>query len=216
MGLRCATGGSGLGDRAACSRAASRKRLRACRRAVPAQLAWLAARAAARRALALPAVARARRVGVYFASDGELDPAPLVRALWRAGRAVYLPVGTGRHRALVFRRYRPDAGLVPDMHGIPAPADGEERPARALDVIVLPVVAFDARGHRLGRGGGHYDRTLAAGAHAARPLRVGYAYDAQRVPQLTPARWDVPLDAVITPRRVWRRGRAFEAHTPVF
>lgn len=196
-------------------RASVRTRLRAWRRAVPAEHARRAAQAAARRALALPVLRAARHVALYVAGDGELDPAPLLSALVRKGTAVYLPVTPGVAAPLRFRRHRPGAALVPDARGMPVPATGALRPPGALDVVVVPLLAFDANGRRLGRGGGHYDRSFAPHrCGGRRPVLLGYAYEGQRVASLSPARWDVPLDAVVTPWRVWHRGRAFEVVPP--
>lgn len=196
-------------------RAPARARLRAWRRGRDPGTAAAAARAVALRAGRLPVLAGARHVAVYLAGDGELDTAPLIRALWRAGKAVYLPVTVDPARALVFRRYARATPLTPDAMGIPAPALGPVRRARDMDVVFVPLLGFDAHGRRLGRGGGHYDRSLRAGAGGRVPARVGLAYDGQRLAHVSPARWDVPLDAVITPRAIWRAGRAFGVIPPM-
>lgn len=195
-------------------RAAARARLRAWRRGRDAATAAAAAHAVARRAARLRALVRARHVAVYLAGDGELDTAPLIRALWRAGKAVYLPVTVDRTRPLVFRRYTAATPLAADALGMPAPVRGAARRARDMDLVFVPLLGFDAHGRRLGRGGGHYDRSLRAAAGRA-PPRVGLAYDGQRLAHVSPARWDVPLDAVITPRAIWQAGRAFGVIPPM-
>jgi 5-formyltetrahydrofolate cyclo-ligase len=103
---------------------------------------------------------------------------------------------------------RPGATLVANRFGIPEP---DVAPAELLEpgemaAIVLPLVAFDARCHRVGMGGGWYDRSLAPARDAAdRPLLVGVGYELQRVDALTPADWDVPLDAVCTETATYLR-----------
>ena len=164
-----------------------RGRIRARRAALlPGEVARLSAAACAR-VLVSPLFARAGRVAAYAAIDNELDPTPLVEAALAAGKSVYLPV-TSRERfdfiGTSSARPAPDGGTGP---GLPAEAD---------DVVFLvPGVAFDGRGVRLGRGVGWYDRAL--GQHP-RGTRIGLAYGFQLVPLLPEAPWDVRMHAVVT------------------
>ena len=129
-------------------------------------------------------------VAVYLARDGEVDLAPLIEACWRREIAVAVP--TLRGRALSFAVLHDDARLVANRFGILEP----ESPALVEPTIVLaPVVAFDARGRRLGMGGGYYDRYFATAPDA---LRVGVAHECQRAEALPAEPWDVPLAAVVT------------------
>lgn len=153
------------------------------------------------------------RFAVYLANDGELDAAPIVERLLAAGKLVALPV-IGASRRLAFHRYRPDATLALNRYGIPEPdsmTTSRIAPA-TLDVVLLPLVAFDTAGHRLGMGGGYYDATF-ANQHGA--LRIGLAHALQRSADPLPQRpWDIPLDAVITEaggRGFTIRGRRFFA-----
>jgi 5-formyltetrahydrofolate cyclo-ligase len=136
------------------------------------------------------------RFAAYFANDGELDAAPIVERLLKAGKLVALPV-VAAGRRLTFHRYHADTDLTLNRYGIPEPdAVATQRIVPAtLDVVLLPLVAFDASGARLGMGGGYYDATL---AKAHRALRVGLAHALQRSAALPQRAWDVPLDAVIT------------------
>lgn len=91
------------------------------------------------------------------------------------------------------------------------PVGGLGRRAAALDVIVMPLAAFDDHGNRIGMGGGYYDRTLAAAASAPgwrRPTLIGLAFEAQRVAPIPAREWDVPLDWVATEAGVYRCGAA--------
>lgn len=102
-----------------------------------------------------------------------------------------------------FARWTPGADLQPNRYGIPEPAVTPETmlPAEALDVVLVPMLAFDRRGHRLGHGGGYYDRTFAflrECERPSRPLLVGVAYAFQEIERLPHAAWDVPLDYVAT------------------
>ena len=159
----------------------------------------------AQRALTLPALQRARCIAAYMAHLGEMSCEPIIE--WALGRGVklLLPVVVGRH--MRFAPYRPGEALVANRWGILEP---EWRPgrwvsARRPNVVLLPLVAFDSRGNRLGQGGGYYDRTFAfrnAARHSRRPLLVGLAHDFQQVGGLDTKPTDVPLDAVITERQV--------------
>lgn len=144
---------------------------------------------------------RAQRLAVYLSRGGEVDLAALVTRAWQAGKRCYLPVVERGH--LHFLPYTPDTILRPNRFGIPEPAVAASRqvPAFALDLVVVPLVAFDAAGNRLGTGGGYYDRTFAFTHRRLRwrrPFLVGAAYGFQRVPALAVNPWDVPLDAVAT------------------
>jgi 5-formyltetrahydrofolate cyclo-ligase len=183
-------------------KSALRKGLRALRAAVPAAGRRDAARRAARFAARLPPLRRARRVALYLAVRSELGTAPLLAALLRRGVHLYLP--RLAPAGMQFVRIHRHSPLRPNGHGIRQPLRGPRCSARRLDVILLPLVAFDRRGTRLGAGGGHYDRALARRPPYRRPLRVGYAYALQCCDELPREPWDVRLDAVITDRGVWR------------
>jgi len=146
-------------------------------------------------------LARRRRVACYVQNDGEMDPFPTVARLWETGRQPFLPALAGAR--LRFLPWHPETPLVANRFGIPEPAASPAAacPPRALDVVLMPLVAFDSRGHRLGMGGGFYDRTFGFLRHRSarrRPLLVGIAYGFQRVEALPPEPWDVPLAAVAT------------------
>ncbi|MBI2382158.1 MAG: 5-formyltetrahydrofolate cyclo-ligase [Gammaproteobacteria bacterium] len=186
-----------------------RKSMRARRRDLSPAERRAAAKGLRDRLLAFLPLRRAQRLALYLVNDGELDPAPLCAALWSLGKRVYLPVlhpfSPGR---LLFMEYRPGDALVKNRYGIAEPRLRPERlcPAWALDLVLTPLVAFDAEGHRLGMGGGYYDRSFAfkQARGRSRPMLVGLAYGFQRVERLPRACWDVPLEAIATPERVYR------------
>ena len=169
------------------------------------------AAALARLLLREPLIRDARRIAAYWPADGELDPRPLLVRAARLGCTLYLPVlQTGRLPRLWFAPYDPASRLVPNRFGIPEPVSRRARlHPRHLDLILLPLVGFDAHGNRIGMGGGFYDRTLAflaQGARWRRPRLIGLAHECQRLPAIAPAPWDVPLDAVATEERLYWRG----------
>ncbi len=147
-----------------------------------------------------------RHIALYLPNDGELDLTPLLQLAWSAHKQCYLPVlHPARNNRLWFLPYDAQTPLVPNRFGIPEPHARGPRQARRpwlMDLILAPLVAFDAQGRRLGMGGGYYDRTLAYLHHRTRwrkPHLLGTAYDFQEVDALPGAPWDVPLDGVLTP-----------------
>ena len=180
-------------------RADLRRRLRALRREVPPPARIGAADGLARQLLALPLRDGARVAG-YWAADGEI---PLHAWQLRLPRdTVYcLPVlhADGRLR---FAPWRSGEAVVPNRFGIPEPEVAPDAllDPESLDLVVVPLVGFDARCHRLGMGGGWYDRSFAFRHHRPAPPRlVGAAFAFQQVDDGLPSEtWDVQLDAVCT------------------
>jgi 5-formyltetrahydrofolate cyclo-ligase len=159
----------------------------------------------------------ARRIAAYWPSDGELDPRPLLKDALEDGKAVYLPVLSrrigGRSRIkLRFVRWIAGETMRPNRFGIPEPTRSGRhiRPARHLDLILVPLVGFDGACNRIGMGGGFYDRTLAylkTRRYWRRPRLIGIAHECQRLERIEPRPWDIPLDAVVTERRVYFKSR---------
>lgn len=158
-------------------------------------------------------ILQARRIAAYIAADGELDPAPLVTLLQQRGKQVFLPVLRPHPRfKLWFLRYPIDSPLTANRYGIPEPELRQRHIAMpwSLQLLLVPLVAFDAQCNRMGMGAGYYDRSLAYlrnRRHWRHPRLVGIAHECQRVDSLPQREWDVPLDMVITERRVYRRTR---------
>lgn len=153
--------------------------------------------------------ASARRLAFYLASDGEIDPSLLLAAALARGQHCFLPLlhplRTGR---LLFVRYRKGDTLRRNRWGILEPRLSARHlvSARTLDVVLVPLVGFDAQGNRLGMGKGFYDRTFSfrASARRRRPLLVGLAHECQRVETLRSETWDVRLDRIVTDERSYQ------------
>ncbi|HEX5340716.1 MAG TPA: 5-formyltetrahydrofolate cyclo-ligase [Gammaproteobacteria bacterium] len=185
-----------------------RRELRVRRRALtPAQ------RSAAGVALAglivgLPEFRDAEHIAVYMATDGEMDPAVAAAEARRAGKHLYLPLlAPNTPDALQFSVWQADTLLHPNRFRIPEPPfdPGKLRAPADLDLVFVPLVAFDVHGHRLGMGGGFYDRSFAFLISGARkPVLIGLAYEFQQLPALNAESWDVPLVGVVTERAVYR------------
>ncbi|MDH3981040.1 MAG: 5-formyltetrahydrofolate cyclo-ligase [Gammaproteobacteria bacterium] len=181
---------------------ALRQSIRKQRRSLPAATARSCAAQLAQHACTHPLLSNNRHIATYLPADGEIDPSPLMECLWSMGRTLYLPVLVPFARGkLWFARYQPGDALVANRYGIPEPQHRQLVKPCTLDLVLMPLVAFDAAGHRIGMGGGFYDRSFAF-LHARRywrkPTLVGLAYQLQRQRAITPNRWDVPLDAIAT------------------
>jgi len=123
----------------------------------------------------------------------EFDCRPLVERLIGRGWRAAQPVVTAEATPMVFRPWTPATPMTRDRHGIPIPAGDE---TVVPGVVLLPLVAFDGQGYRIGYGGGYFDRTLAA--LSPRPLAIGVGFELARVESVRPERHDIRLDAVVT------------------
>ena len=154
-----------------------------------------------------------QRVAVYFAYGYEADLQHVITLARRRRCALYLPVITDfRHSRMRFVRYEADSAMRVNRYGIaePDPRHAAIIPVRQLDLVLLPLVGFDAEGSRLGSGAGFYDRSLhhlREGRRWRRPKLIGVGYECQRVARLQPDRWDVPLDGILTERGLQRMRR---------
>ena len=150
-------------------------------------------------------IMRASRIACYFPAGNEVDLLPFIEFAWRNNKEIYLPVLGLRYTGqLWFVPFRPDDAMYLNRFGIPEPVhDRRHRRTqpRNLDIILLPLVAFDQQGNRIGMGGGFYDRTLANLPHTGgwqRPKRIGVAYQFQQARKIPIEKWDIPLHAVVT------------------
>jgi len=171
-----------------------RVQLRAARRQAAANVPDAAEIAAA----AFPAerLAAFRIVAGYRAHGTEIDPWPLMRRFAEVGARLALPAATATDAPLVFRAFAPGDDLAPDVAGMAAP---RETAARLIpDLVIVPLLGFDAGGGRMGQGGGHYDRTLAALRAEGPAFALGLAYAGQAVARIPTEAHDQRLDAILT------------------
>ncbi|MBN9582757.1 MAG: 5-formyltetrahydrofolate cyclo-ligase [Afipia sp.] len=139
-------------------------------------------------------------VAGYSPINSEIDPLPLMRALAGRGAALALPVIIARDQALVFRAWRPEEALKRGAFGIFQPsAEAEEVEP---DIVLVPLAAFDRAGHRIGYGGGYYDRTLQTLRAAKRITVIGLAFAVQEIDIVPRLSHDEPLDCVLTEREL--------------
>ena len=165
---------------------------------------------------------RAKRIAVYFADDGEIDTLPLINRAWEMNKRTYAPVVRGE-RHLDFIQFQRNDKLARGKWGLLQPVHNKEAiTPLALDLILIPLVAFDKKCNRLGRGGGYYDRFLSRLRRyrfaalpetrgncrtGSKPFLLGLAHDCQCRSQIPVAAWDRQLDAVITDRQMIRNRR---------
>lgn len=152
----------------------------------------------------IPGIFSFKSYGIYLPSDGEIHTDPIIQELWIRGARVYLPVVLP-DQELEFRLYRKDTQLIPNRYGIlePAPHSPSINP-RELNLLFMPLVAFDPQGNRLGMGGGYYDRLLNKLRQEGRgPIPLGLAHNCQLVNELPAEAWDIPVPAVATPRQIF-------------
>jgi 5-formyltetrahydrofolate cyclo-ligase len=141
-----------------------------------------------------------RCLGIYWPLRGEMDVRDIARAHVEAGGVAALPVVVERNAAVEFWRWEPGMKMGKGIWDIPVPA---ERDLVQPDMLIVPLVGFDAACYRLGYGGGYYDRTIAAAN--PRPLCVGLGFSAAALPSIHPQPHDIPMHMVVTERGVQHR-----------
>lgn len=171
-----------------------------------------AAHALAQRIIATPSYQRSQHIAAYWAVGGEISVQPLIDDAWNKGKQCYLPVINGQ--TMIFVAYAPTTEMTTNGFNIPEPLDHTITiDVRALELVITPLVAFDKEGHRLGMGGGYYDRTFAflgsqiaknhqACADENKPELMGVAHECQEVERLTVEPWDVALHSMVTDKRL--------------
>ena len=180
-----------------------RRRLRAIRRKLPAEAQAARSAAITQRVLSLPEFKRASTLMAYVSIHQEADPSALIEAAWASGKTVLLPrveVGTGD---IVLHSHRDGDRLVSSDLGVPEPPhDAEIIADAAVDLVLVPAMAVDPRGHRIGYGKGYYDRLLPRLTCASSCALV---YDFQLISEAPEMPGDVPVGLVVTDARLLRR-----------
>jgi 5-formyltetrahydrofolate cyclo-ligase len=179
------------------AKAAMRREATARRDALPASERQQAAEAIAARPLPV-AIPHSAIVSGFMPLKSEINPLPLLRKLADAGAQLALPVVAGKGQPLIMRAWRFGGPLASGVWGIREPMP--DAPAVDPDILIVPLLAFDRRGYRLGYGAGYYDMTLTA-LRARKPIvAVGIAYAAQEVETVPITPRDARLDLVLTER----------------
>lgn len=153
----------------------------------------------------IPEFIKCQTLAAYYPFDNEISPLPLLEVAHAMGKQCFLPVlSTSNAFQLTFVEYQPGDPLTPNRFGIqePFPNTRPSIPAPALELVLLPLVAFDDKSRRLGMGKGYYDKTFAflkeVKISDKHPRLIGLAYELQRVAELPQDTWDICLSGIAT------------------
>jgi 5-formyltetrahydrofolate cyclo-ligase len=186
-------------DPIASEKAALRRQALTRRNAIPADTRAAAALALAARPLPFALPENAIASG-FMPLKSEINPLPLMRKLSDAGAALALPVVVGRGRPLEMRAFAFGDPLISGVWGIREPR--RSAPELAPDILLVPLLAFDRSGYRIGHGAGYYDLTITALRSRKPVLAVGIAFAVQEVAQVPKTARDARLDLVLTEREI--------------
>jgi 5-formyltetrahydrofolate cyclo-ligase len=142
-------------------------------------------------------------IACYMAAKAELNTLPIIQMIWQAGKKCYLPVISHSTQSLHFFLYEQNDALMQNQYGIlePSPSQSISIPNNQLDLVLVPMMGFDLQCHRLGTGGGYYDRSFAFRLLQPKPRMprlIGLGYACQAIDTLPTESWDVPMDGVFT------------------
>ena len=142
-----------------------------------------------------------KRIAIYYSVKNEVTTVQIIKHLWSENKELFLP--TIQLNQLMFGPYKSGDNLSKNKFGIPEPITRTEDliAADILDLVIVPLVAFDSNCNRLGMGGGYYDRALAfkqTSSETCSPLLIGLAYELQKVNALEINSWDIPMDGIIS------------------
>ena len=186
-------------------RKACRKNYRKKRQALSYQQQSIAAHDLLSVCIASTALSQVNTVACYIANDGEIDPIAIINYCWQQGKCVLLPVLHPFSKGhLLFVEYHPHSPIRKNCYGIEEPIVTRSNlfTLPNIEMILTPLVAFDAMGNRLGMGGGYYDKTLAPIRRDLLPTKlIGLAHTCQQTDMLLTDSWDIPLDGIATPEQ---------------
>ncbi len=188
-----------------------RQKLRKQRKSLGLKAQQQAAEKVAEKVIQLPEFINNQHIAYYLAQEGELNPAVIINAAQQSNKQLYLPVlNRQNEKALTFYAYHLNEPLQENRYGIPEPVINK-KPAVAtetIDLVLMPLVSFDSKCNRIGRGAGYYDRTFAflnINPRPKKPILIGLAYEFQKADVINSEPWDIALDAVITEDAIYWR-----------
>ncbi len=183
-----------------------RRRIRARRKQMDSSAIQQASEQAAIQCIQLPQLIEAKHIAYYIADEGELDPSFITNTEHAQHKLFYLPK-LNSDQQLEFYQHDSSKKLAPNQFGILEPdtySNNSNIAAEELDIVFTPLVAFDQRGNRIGRGAGCYDKTFQFKLNShKKPLLVGLAYEFQKIDDFDSKEWDVPLDMIITEKHIY-------------
>ena len=147
-----------------------------------------------------------KRIAIYYSVKNEVTTKQIIKHLWAENKELFLPII--QLNQLMFGPYKSGDTLSKNKFGIPEPVTRTEDliVADILDLVIVPLVAFDSNCNRLGMGGGYYDRALAFKQTSSKthsPLLIGLAYELQKVNALEINSWDIPMDGIISETKTY-------------
>ena len=147
-----------------------------------------------------------KRIALYCSVNNEVTTEQIIKHLWAENKELFLPII--KFNQLMFGSYKSGDNLNNNKFGIPEPVTRTEDliAADILDLVIVPLVAFDSNCNRLGMGGGYYDRALAfkqTSSETHSPLLIGLAYELQKVNALEINSWDIPMDGIISETKTY-------------
>lgn len=149
---------------------------------------------------------KSKHIACYLAYQDEFETELLIRSIWQENKICYLPI-LMEDKTLEFARYNEGDPLSANQFSILEPqSQAKKISPEELDLVIVPLIAFDNRGIRLGTGGGYYDRTFSFlyGRAIKKPLLIGLGFSAQQCESNLPSdHWDIPLDAVLTEKGIF-------------
>ena len=184
-----------------------RKTIRNRRRSLSAEQQVAAAQGLLARLQTVPAFLTATKIAMYLINDGEIDPIDVMQWCWSNSKQAYLPIVVEKGgNTLLFANVNEQTEYAENRFGIREPLvePNQMVSAQYLDLVLMPLVAFDQKGNRVGMGGGFYDTTFAflqktsARECPDKPQLIGIAHEIQQVDDISAEHWDIPLTTVVT------------------
>ena len=146
------------------------------------------------------------KIGLYVSFGNEVRTMELIEKILSLKKEVYLPVQNFINETLIFRQYTKDSELIKNQNKILEPKSGKEIDPEDLDIIFIPLLAFDKNLNRVGMGKGYYDKTL----HGKKAGKlVGLAYDFQEISNAFPEDHDVAMNAIITSKNIFTHEKTY-------
>jgi 5-formyltetrahydrofolate cyclo-ligase len=178
-----------------------RQQLRHQRKQLSPQDVMVVSQAVTQQIITLPAFSSAQHIAFYFPSENEIDPAGMVSIAQQQNKKIYFPIM--QNKALIFCRIDEKTQYQKNQVQILEPVYSEKNiiSVDQIDLFFVPLVAFDAQCHRMGRGAGFYDRVL----KDKKGMAIGLAYAFQEVDVIAAQPWDVAMDMIVTETAVFMR-----------
>ncbi|WP_343192813.1 5-formyltetrahydrofolate cyclo-ligase [Buchnera aphidicola (Taiwanaphis decaspermi)] len=142
-------------------------------------------------------------IAIFISFDGEINTSFLINKLWFLNKNIYVPIINNKYKYIEFAKYEKNSFLCLNAFNILEPVYKKKISYYDLNIIIVPVVAFNNKGYRLGLGGGFYDKLLSNLYNKKDILLIGVAYDFQLVDYFPVFDWDIPIPIIVTPENIF-------------